>query len=79
VDARDLFEKFEQMVRVSVEEEGFGDDFEDEVARSLDYEMPHARKLTFDPKTSSMKKKPRTPLRPFQSISLFQVSPPNKL
>jgi hypothetical protein len=79
VDARDLFEKFEQMVRVSVEEESFGDDFEDEVARSLDYEMPHARKLTFDPKTSSMKKKPRTPLRPFQAIDLFQVSPPNKL
>jgi hypothetical protein len=66
------------MVRVSVEEETFGDDFEDEVSRRLDYEMPHVRKLTFDPKTSSMKKKPRAPLRPFQAINLFQITPPSK-
>ena len=78
VDARDLFEKFEQMVRVTVEEENFGDEFEEDVSRQLNYEMPHARKLTFDPKTSSMKKKPRAPIRPFQAINLFQVTPPSK-
>ena len=78
MDAHDLFEKFEQIVRVTVEEESFGDDFEEEVSRQLDYEMRHARKLTFDPKTSSMKKKHRAPLRPFQAINLFQITPPSK-
>lgn len=74
IEARDLFEKFDQLVRVSFEEEGFGEDFEDEVARRLDYDHPHAVRLTFEPRTSSMKKKPRAPLlRPFAAINLFQV------
>lgn len=74
LEACDLFEKFDQLVRVSVEEEAFSDDFEDEVARRLDYDRPRAIRLSFDPTTSSMKKKPRAALpRPFAAINLFQV------
>lgn len=53
-----------------VREEETGEDFEDEVARKLDYEHPHTLRLTFD--TSSMKKKPlhRAPA-PFAGINLF--------
>jgi hypothetical protein len=76
LDARELFEKFDELVRVSFEEEPFGEDFEDEVARRLDYEHPHTLRLDFDPSTSSMKKKPALHLpRAFTGINLFQVPP----
>lgn len=58
LDPELLFHNFAQLVQVSQDEEAFEDDFEDEVARSLDYDHPHTLRLDFEPKTSSMKKKP---------------------
>jgi hypothetical protein len=60
-------------VRVSVDEEPFSDDFEDEVARRLDYDRPRALKLFFDASSSSMKKKSRAPVLPLPAINLFRV------
>lgn len=72
LDARELFEKFEQLVRVSVEEESFAEE-EEEVARCLDYDHPHSLRLHFDP-ASSMKKKPsHRPVPSFSALNLFPV------
>jgi hypothetical protein len=52
------------------------DDYTIDVQRALDYETTPAFKLDFEPKTSSMKKKPnmanRSP-QAFKGINLFQV------
>lgn len=56
-----------------MDEEPFSDDFEDEVARRLDYERPRALKLSFEASSSSMKKKSRAPVLPLPAINLFRV------
>jgi hypothetical protein len=60
-----------------VTEEEVIDDFELEVERKLDYENIHTIKLDFEPKSSSMKKKPRNgenAERPsLRAINLFHV------
>lgn len=80
IEAKELFERFEAVVRVSEEEEFEVELGEPDLQRRLDYDQIPTLRLDFEPKSSSMKKKPRRPTKDhvFRAINLFAVQRPKE-